>query len=361
MSVKNPLPSLIGESPAFLDTLQKVSVAALIDRPLLVIGERGTGKELIAERIHFLSSRWDGPFVKVNCAALSEDLLDSELFGHEAGAFTGAKQRRPGRFERADGGTLFLDEIATASATVQEKLLRVIEYGEFERVGGSETITCSVRVIGATNVNLAKAVEEGSFRADLLDRLAFDVIPMPPMRARREDILPLAEFYGAAMASEVGDSWPGLTQKAYDTLLGYDWPGNVRELKNVMERSTYRHLAVADAGEPVDTIILDPFATPWPLAAMPRNRVAEDGNDVPASAPSQAEPAATPEAVAGTAPEESYSLEDYLNRAERQAVADALALHDGHQKRTSDYLKLSYDQMRGLVRKHGLSTRQRSR
>lgn len=351
MSTPSPLPSLIGESPSFLDTLQKVSVAAQIDRPLLVIGERGTGKELIAERIHYLSRRWDGPFVKLNCAALSEDLLDSELFGHEAGAFTGAKQRRPGRFERADGGTLFLDEIATASATVQEKLLRVIEYGEFERVGGSETITCNVRVVGATNVNLADAVEEGSFRADLLDRLAFDVIPMPPMRARREDILPLAEFFGANMARELGDSWPGLSERARQALLDYPWPGNVRELKNVIERSTYRHLAVSDEDDPLREIVLDPFATPWPLEPL-------DQTDKPEKAARQIRterPAVQLPAVDG----EGYALDEWLNGLEKDAVERALSLHGGSQKQAATFLQLSYDQMRGLVRKHGFATRQR--
>ena len=350
--MRTPLPSLIGESPAFLDTLARVSLAAQIDRPLLVIGERGTGKELIAERIHYLSGRWDGPFVKVNCAALSEDLLDSELFGHEAGAFTGAKQRRPGRFERADGGTLFLDEIGTASATVQEKLLRVIEYGEFERVGGSETLSCNVRVIGATNLDLMAAAEEGSFRADLLDRLAFDVIPMPPMRARREDILPLSDFFGAAMAQELGEHWPGLSTRALQTLENYAWPGNVRELKNVIERSTYRHLAVNVDDEPLEEIILNPFASPWPLEPLSATQPAPDTTNV-----TPAEPARLPAVLT---PEPGFALDEWLTQVEKEAVRTALQRHGGSQKQTAAYLQLSYDQMRGLVRKHGLSTRTRS-
>ena len=206
--ISNEAPELIGQSPAWLESLERVSIAAPMERPLLVVGERGTGKELIAERLHFLSHRWEGPFVKVNCAALSEDLLDSELFGHEQGAFTGATKRRAGRFEQAHNGTLFLDEIATASVEVQEKLLRVIEYGEFQRLGGEEVLTCNVRVIGATNVDLPSKAAKGEFRADLLDRLAFDVITLAPLRVRGEDISILAEYFGQKIAREMGAIFP---------------------------------------------------------------------------------------------------------------------------------------------------------
>jgi transcriptional regulator with GAF, ATPase, and Fis domain len=171
--------------PGWLSAQEHVSRVATLERPILVIGERGTGKELIGERLHFLSKRWEGPFVKVNCAALSETLLDSELFGHERGAFTGATEQRKGRFELADGGTIFLDEIATASQQVQEKLLRVVEYGEFQRLGGSRVLTTNVRIVAATNADLPAMAEAGEFRSDLLDRLAFDVITLPPLRARK--------------------------------------------------------------------------------------------------------------------------------------------------------------------------------
>ncbi|GHL72493.1 hypothetical protein ECZU34_02410 [Escherichia coli] len=172
--------NLLGEANSFLEVLEQVSHLAPLDKPVLIIGERGTGKELIASRLHYLSSRWQGPFISLNCAALNENLLDSELFGHEAGAFTGAQKRHPGRFERADGGTLFLDELATAPMMVQEKLLRVIEYGELERVGGSQPLQVNVRLVCATNADLPAMVNEGNFRADLLDRLAFDVVQLPP-------------------------------------------------------------------------------------------------------------------------------------------------------------------------------------
>src|SRR5258708_7142995 len=174
------LPPLVGEAPAFRAALAQVSQLAALDRPVLVVGERGTGKELVAARLTYLSPRWDQPFVKLNCATLAESLLDSELFGHEAGAFTGATRRRLSRFEVADGGTLFLDEIATASPSVQEKILRVIEYGSFERVGGNDVHTVDVRVIAATNVDLPALPDSGRFRSALLDRPASALVPTPP-------------------------------------------------------------------------------------------------------------------------------------------------------------------------------------
>ena len=184
--------AMLGESPAFLDLLEHASRVAAVNKPVLVIGERGTGKELIAARLHYLSPRWQAPLVKLNCATLTEALLETELFGHEAGAFTGAARRHVGRFEKANGGTLFLDELATVSLRVQEKILRAVEYGQFERVGGSETLTVDVRIVGATNGDLPAAVRAGQFRADLLDRLAFDVLTVPPLRVRPGDIMQLA-------------------------------------------------------------------------------------------------------------------------------------------------------------------------
>src|SRR6056297_3315621 len=248
---------LIGESGTFLETLEQVSRAADLNRPLLIVGERGTGKELIAERLHFLSSRWDQPLVKLNCAAISPSLLESELFGHEAGAFTDAGNRRIGRFEQADGGTLFLDELATTSDAVQEKVLRIVEYGEFERLGSSKTLSVDVRVVGATNEDLPSLAAQGRFRADLLDRLAFDVITLPPLRERPEDIMNLAEKFAMAMATDLErEYFPGFSASARKVLQNYHWPGNIRELKNVVERSVYRS---QDPDAPIDLISLDPF------------------------------------------------------------------------------------------------------
>lgn len=224
--------NLLGEANSFLEVLEQVSRLAPLNKPVLIIGERGTGKELIANRLHYLSGRWDGPFISLNCAALNENLLDTELFGHEAGAFTGAQKRHPGRFERADGGTLFLDELATAPMLVQEKLLRVIEYGELERVGGSQPLQVNVRLVCATNANLPEMVAEEKFRADLLDRLAFDVVQLPPLRERKSDIMLLADQFAIQMCRELGlPLFPGFSDYARETLLAYHWPGNIRELK----------------------------------------------------------------------------------------------------------------------------------
>ena len=222
------LPPLVGEAPAFRAMLAQVSQLAPLDRPVLVVGERGTGKELIAARLTYLSPRWDKPFLTVNCAALAESLLDSELFGHEAGAFTGAVRRRASRFELADGGTLFLDEIAAASHAVQEKVLRVIEYGTFERVGGNEPLAVDVRLIAAANADLPALAEAGRFRSDLLDRLAFDVVTMPPLRARAEDIPLLAEHFARAMTRNLGrGAFAGFTQAAMARLEAHSWPGTI--------------------------------------------------------------------------------------------------------------------------------------
>lgn len=241
--------NLLGEANSFLEVLEQVSRLAPLDKPVLVIGERGTGKELIANRLHYLSARWQGPFISLNCAALNDNLLDSELFGHEAGAFTGASKRHPGRFERADGGTLFLDELATAPMLVQEKLLRVIEYGELERVGGSQPLQVNVRLVCATNADLPRMVEEGHFRADLLDRLAFDVVQLPPLRERQSDIMLLANQFAIQMCRELGlPLFPGFSERATATLLGYRWPGNIRELKNVVERGLSPRRQRARAG-----------------------------------------------------------------------------------------------------------------
>lgn len=267
--------NLLGEANSFLEVLEQVSRLAPLDKPVLVIGERGTGKELIASRLHFLSSRWQGPFISLNCAALNENLLDSELFGHEAGAFTGASKRHPGRFERADGGTLFLDELATAPMLVQEKLLRVIEYGELERVGGSQPLQVNVRLVCATNADLPQMVEDGLFRADLLDRLAFDVVQLPPLRERQSDIMLLATQFAIQMCRELGlPLFPGFSERAAMTLQNYRWPGNIRELKNVVERSVYRH---GSSERELDNIIINPFrqqhaATPVEVEKTPAPR-----------------------------------------------------------------------------------------
>ncbi|MEO1240741.1 MAG: phage shock protein operon transcriptional activator [Pseudomonadota bacterium] len=333
-------PELIGQAPAFLDALAHASAAASVDRPILVIGERGSGKELFASRIHFLSPRWEGPLIKVNCAAMNEELLESELFGHEAGAFTGAVKKRSGRFERAEGGTLFLDEIASASHRVQEKLLRVIEYGEYERVGGEQTLTADVRVVAAANVDLRSQVQKGKFRADLLDRLAFDVVVAPPLRQRPEDIPILAAHFATAMAAELGTTFPGFAPEALVALTGHRWPGNVRELKNTAERAMF-HWSVASESAQIDAIIIDPFEQ----AGAPTPDIQD--------APEKPEETLAPQHKELNGP---MDLRAHLDEIERDLVNAALTRNAGNQKRTAKALSLTYDQMRGLVRKYELSS-----
>jgi psp operon transcriptional activator len=344
-------PTPIGEAPAFLDMLAHVSLAAPLNRPVLVIGERGTGKELVAGRLAYLSPRWDAPFIKLNCAALPEALLDSELFGHEAGAFTGAQRRRPGRFELADRGTIFLDEIATASPSVQEKLLRVIEYGSFERVGGGEPIRVDVRVVAATNVHLPELAAAGKFRADLLDRLAFDVVTVPPLRARPEDIMVLANHFAARMTAELGrDYFPGFTQNATDVLEAHDWPGNVRELRNVVERSVYR---MADPLKRLDTILLDPFASAHrPASPAPPPAPAPAPAPTQGAAPAAARPAPAAPPGSEKLPEEGFA--DATRAYEARLLRQALEACRFNQAEAARRLGLSYYQFRHHLRVHGL-------
>ncbi|GAB58541.1 phage shock protein operon transcriptional activator [Rheinheimera nanhaiensis] len=347
--------NLVGQSNSFLNVLDQVSQIAPLDKPVLIIGERGTGKELIAARLHFLSQRWDQQYLTLNCASLNENLLESELFGHEAGAFTGASKRHEGRFERAHGGTLFLDELANTPALVQEKLLRVIEYGEFERVGGSRAIKTDVRLICATNEDLPTLAEHGEFRADLLDRLAFDVITLPPMRERREDILVLAEHFAINMARELGlELFSGFSEKAKRTLLEYDWPGNVRELKNVVERSVYR---TNNAYVPVHHIQLDPFESPY----RPKQRIkAARQAPQPTAAAEPVNPVTAPQHALMMPKADKFDfsqVQDFKTLSqdfEVNLIKQALAASQFNQKKTAELLNLTYHQLRGYMKKYQL-------
>lgn len=351
---------LIGESAAWLSALEQASRLAPLDRSVLVIGERGTGKELVGERLHFLSKRWEGPFVKVNCAALSETLLDSELFGHERGAFTGATEMRRGRFELADGGTIFLDEIATASQQVQEKLLRVVEYGEFQRVGGSKVLTTNVRIVAATNGDLPSMADAGEFRWDLLDRLSFDVITLPPLRARHGDKTLLANFFARRMAVEMAQDFPGFAPSALEAIEAYHWPGNVRELRNFAERLAHRAL-VTEPYEPVrfEPAALDPFASPWrPKGGQKNsNHSSNEGSKNSNGAPIAASLPEAPPAVSLQPAERpegpARGFEDAVRLFEMQMIDEALARGAGHQGRAAEVLGLTYHQLRGLLKKHG--------
>jgi psp operon transcriptional activator len=323
---------IIGEAPAFLEMLEHVSRVAPLSKPVLVVGERGTGKELVASRLHFLSERWEQRVVKVNCAALTESILESELFGHEAGAFTGAAKTHIGHFERADGGTLILDELATISLRMQEKILRTIEYGEIQRVGGNETLHVDVRIVGSTNADLQVLADEGRFRKDLLDRLAFDVVTVPPLRERVEDILPLAHAFAINMASELKWSlFPGFSARATSALLRNKWPGNVRELKYAVERSVYR---AKDPDQPIVDIVFDAFDSPYKMAT----------------------PAADDKPVVRKrrAPLLPTDLNQRLVDMEIDLLEAALEKARFNQRMAADLLGLTYHQFRGKLRKFNI-------
>ena len=318
----------LGESPAFLRILEEVSQVAPLEKPVLVVGERGTGKELIAARLHFLSNRWEEQFLKMNCAAISDSLLESELFGHEAGAFTGASKTHHGRFERAHGGTLFLDELGSTSPLVQEKLLRIIEYGEFERVGGNKTLYCDVRLIAATNRDLPSLAESGKFRSDLLDRLAFDVLTLPPLRERDTDIMLLAEHFAVGMTNELNRKYfPGFSAEAKQALEEYPWPGNVRELKNVVERCVYR----SDIETEITEVLFDPFDSPYrPIGKADKSQAKQNVTTLP------------------------LDLKQTVREFEIDLLNRSLAEAKHNQRKAAELLKLTYHQLRGYLKKYEL-------
>ncbi len=346
--------NLIGQSNSFLEVLEQISQIAPLSKPVLIIGERGTGKELVAARLHYLSKRWDQNYLKLNCAALNENLLESELFGYESGAFTGANKRHEGRFERADKGTLFLDEVANTSGLIQEKLLRVVEYGEFERVGGSRTIKTNARLIAATNEDLPSMADAGEFRADLLDRLAFDVITLPPLRERVEDILLLAENFAINMARELEfELFSGFTEKAKRAMLEYHWPGNIRELKNVVERSVYRcnnpHL-------PVHDLVIDPFDSPYRPSqrVKTQDRVFQQPTVTTPQVDDIQEESTSPELKIKQTLEFPLSLKSLSQNYEIDLIKSALENCQYNQKKTADALELTYHQLRGYLKKYNL-------
>jgi DNA-binding NtrC family response regulator len=230
-------PVMIGSGPEMAEIFHVLARVASSPATVLVTGESGTGKELIAQAIHWASDRQDGPFVAVNCAAIPEHLLESELFGHERGAFTGAVARKSGRFERAHGGTLFLDEIGDMSLVLQAKILRVLEERVLERVGGEETIPLDVRVVAATHQDLEQRIADGEFREDLYYRLAVVELHVPPLRERGDDVRELALHYATQFATRYGRPLEGITEEAIQRLQAYHWPGNVRELRNVLDRA----------------------------------------------------------------------------------------------------------------------------
>jgi len=321
----------LGQSEKFLAFQERLSRVAPISRPVLLLGERGTGKELAAVRLHFLSPRWQGAFITLNCSALSPSLIESELFGYEKGAFTGAAQRRSGRFEAADEGTFFLDEIGNIPMEVQEKILRVVEYGTFERVGSAESIETNVRIIAATNADLAALVRAGHFKQDLLDRLSFEVLYLPPLRERKADIMLLANHFASRMAFELGRvEIPEFTKDAVALLESHPWPGNVRELKNVIERAVYR----SDSARIAD-IVFDPFGS-FSVGETVDSRVKIGDRSG------------------------SLEFENLIHKPLNEALKSltvillnsALDEAKYNQKKAAQILGLSYNQFRGLYRKY---------
>jgi psp operon transcriptional activator len=319
------LTEAIGQSEAFLEFQEKLSRVAPINRPVLLIGERGTGKELAAARLHYLSGRWEKPFVTLNCASLASTLIESELFGYERGAFTGALQRRAGRFETAEGGTLFLDEIGSVPLEVQGKILRVVEYNSFERVGSAERVDVDVRILAATNADLRELVGRAQFKPDLLDRLSFEVLVVPPLRARRGDVLLLARHFAARMAKELGRAeTPVIGETAAAALERHPWPGNVRELKNVVERAVYRSDAAI-----VSEVEFDPFLSPY--------------------APSARRESSAPAPAADT-PKQTIRAATW--RLQVRMLEEALARSKHNQRKAAADLGLTYNQFRGLYRRY---------
>ncbi|HDQ39611.1 MAG TPA: phage shock protein operon transcriptional activator [Desulfonatronum sp.] len=337
------LTEALGQSDAFLSFQEQLAAVAVVDRPVLLVGERGTGKELAAARLHYHSKRWQGPFVALNCSALAETLLESELFGHEPGAFTGASRLRRGRLETAHEGTLFLDELGGMPLTVQEKLLRAVEYKVFERVGASMSMYADVRIIAATNVDLRHLSARGRFKPDLLDRLCFEVLHVPPLRARGGDVVFLADHFAARMGLELGrKNSPRFADQALRKLEGHDWPGNIRELKNVVERAVFRA-----HNDVVRDVVLDPFASPY-------------------GPPGDASKHAFELVVGGHGTQEKndpmekeacmfmqkQTLPEAVAALERDLLTRALQLTKYNQRKAAEHLGLSYHQFRGLYRKY---------
>ena len=301
----------VGASPQFLAVMEQARRVAMVPRPVLIVGERGTGKELVARTIHDHGGKGKRPFLAVNCAAFPDTLLESELFGHQRGAFSGAHSDRRGKFEEADGGTLFLDEVGHMSLPFQQKILRVVEYGTLRRVGGSDEIRVSTRIIAATNANLAERMSKGEFLRDLYDRLAFETLQVPPLRSRNGDVELLARHFLEQFMREV-PSFRGkqLSVEAVAMLESYAFPGNVRELKNVIERAVYR-----DTTNEI---------TPEDIGLL----------------------SGVPEEVSGA------SFQDKMDAYARRLLSDALTAAGGNQARAARLLGMSYDQFRHHFRKH---------
>ncbi|MGH7565359.1 MAG: sigma-54-dependent transcriptional regulator [Gemmatimonadota bacterium] len=324
--VEHHFGEIVGRSAAMRGIYESIRKVAEATSSVYVYGESGTGKELIARAIHRESARRDGPFVKVNCSALAEGLLESELFGHEKGAFTGAIRERKGRFELAHEGTLFLDEISDIPLSTQVKLLRVLQEKEIERVGGERTITVDVRIISATNRDLAPMVEQGQFREDLFYRLHIIPIEVPPLRERREDILPLVTHFIQTIGAEMAKAVTGVSDEAMELLMRYDWPGNIRELENMIERA----IVLCEAER------LEVHLFPINERRVPR-----------------ASPGA---ATLSVPPVGAITLDNALERIERAMIEDALEKSGGVKTKTAELLGIKTSALYYKLEKYGLTS-----
>lgn len=329
--------NMVGRTDAMQHVFHQIRQVAPTDTTVCILGESGTGKELIANAIHEHSRRAAKPFIKVNCAAIAESLLESELFGHEKGAFTGAVKQRQGRFELADGGTLLLDEIAEMSPALQAKLLRVLQEQTFERVGSSTSMTVNVRVIVATNADLRERIAAGTFREDLYYRISVFPIVVPPLRARRADIALLCDHLVRARAAAMRKRINGITPAALAALEAYDWPGNVRELENVIERACV--LAPADAAIDLAQLSLDMFDTVTPAA------------------PTGVSPSVAPAPAAVTTPPSPIVLpETTMDELERMAIEQTLAKYNGNRAQTARALKIGTKTLYRKIEKYGITS-----
>ena len=323
LGLSHQFSNIIGRSESMLEVFKMIETVAKTNSTILLTGESGTGKGLVAQAIHFHSLRRDRPFVALNCGAMPETLLESELFGHMRGAFTGAEANKKGLLEVAEKGTVFLDEISEMSAVMQVKLLRVLQERRFRRVGGLEELQADIRVIAATNQDLAKLVADGRFREDLFYRINVIPLVLPPLRERREDIPLLAEHFLVKFSEQMGKSISGLSQAAMDLLVQYDWPGNIRELENVLERAV--------ALESTPAILPD---------SLPPNIRGD------AARP----PAAAVEAL----PEGGIDLEAHVKEIERGYIAQALERAGGVQVKAAELLGMSFRSFRYYVKKYNL-------
>ncbi len=326
LGLSHQFANIIGRSEAMLDVFKMIETVARTNSTILLTGESGTGKGLVAQAIHFHSLRRDKPMVSLNCGALPENLLESELFGHMRGAFTGADSNKKGLLEVAERGTVFLDEIGEMSAVLQVKLLRVLQERRFRRVGGLEELQADIRVIAATNQDLAKLIAEGRFREDLYYRINVIPISLPALRERREDVALLAEHFVAKYTDQMGKSISGISHQAMELLLEYDWPGNIRELENVMERAV--------ALEPTPAILPDSLPS---ILRGETNR-----------------PSAASVAAVEPLPEAGFDLEAHVKEIEMGYIAEALKRAGGVQVKAAELLGMSFRSFRYYVKKYNL-------